>query len=169
MPFTRHHLLLWHELACVEKPARKCAGRGGWNTEQGEESRATRSAAVVGWLLHGPGEFSGADFLDQVDGEKMKKGSERQHTASPLPAPSSASPSVPSIFLRFSINKIWIIRSLRQEEEKKRKIFKDLTVDKKLTPLSSEMDLSFVGLDPYKLVCIDVCRRVWRSLKTKSI
>lgn len=76
-------------------------GGGGWNTEQGEESRATRSAAVVGWLLHGPGEFSGADFLDQVDGEKMKKGSEGQHTASPLPAPSSASPSVPSIFLRF--------------------------------------------------------------------
>lgn len=74
---------------------------GEWKTEQGEESRATRNAAVVGRLLHRPGEFSGADFLDQVDGEKMKKGSEGQHTASPLPTPSSTSPSVPSIFLGF--------------------------------------------------------------------
>lgn len=74
---------------------------GGWKTGQGEESRATRNAVVVGWSLQGPGEFSGADFLDQVDGEKMKKGLEGQHTASPLPAPSSTSPSGPSIFLGF--------------------------------------------------------------------
>lgn len=137
------------------------AGRG----EQSNQERscggmaAPRTWRVLRCRFPGPGGWGENE-------KRIRRTAYRLPTACSIIRESQCSQHIPSLF---AINKIWIIRSLRQEEEKKRKIFKDLTVDKKLTPLSSEMDLSFIGLDPYKLVCIDVCGRVWRSLKTKSI
>lgn len=43
--FTRNHLLLGHEPACVEKPAQKSVGEDG--TEQEEESWPVRNAVAV--------------------------------------------------------------------------------------------------------------------------
>lgn len=98
VPFTRTHLLLWHEPACVEKPTCAIAVLG---SRAGRGSRPTSRAVVAGSWFHGPGEFSGADSLDCVHGEKMDQGSEGQDIPLPLPAPSLASPSVPSIFLGY--------------------------------------------------------------------
>lgn len=47
-------------------------------------------------------EHSGAEFLDQENGEETKKPSEGQHSGSPLPAPSLASPGAPRVASAFS-------------------------------------------------------------------
>lgn len=97
--FTRIHLLLWHEPACVEKPTHAINVLG--RVEQSREREQTNQESSCGRMLvprtwrvfrcwfPGPGAW----------GESAPRTREGQHIPHPLPAPSLASPRVPSILL----------------------------------------------------------------------
>lgn len=167
--FTRNHLSPWREPACVERPAHKCVREDG--TEQGEESRPTRNAAVAGCWLRGCGVFSGADSWTRWMAREWTTTKKDQKDNIPPPRCLLhywPVPVFPAYSLAFCYKQaLWIICYSRQEGQKKlneQSLTAELLI--KSSPLWAQKWIEvLLGLTLRQSVFVYMCAHACRSLK----